>query len=52
VKEHSSTTASIQADQLLVEFVEQLQKIKHKNKSIAKLNTTTISDNNGGRIKL
>ena len=52
MKEHSNTTAPIQADQLLVELVEQLQKIKPKNMGIAKLNVTTISDNNGGRIKL
>ena len=38
-------------DWLLVELVELLQKIDEHGK-LAKLNATSISDNNGGRIEL
>ena len=38
-------------DWLLVELIELLQKI-NENGTLAKLNETTITDNNGGRIYL
>ncbi len=38
-------------DWLLVELIELLQKIDEHGK-LAKLNETSISDNNGGRIQL
>jgi len=38
-------------DDNLVDFIEALQKIDTKA-TLAKLNETTISDNNGGRIEL
>lgn len=38
-------------DDNLVDFIETLQKIDTKS-PLAKLNETTIADNNGGRIEL
>jgi hypothetical protein len=46
-----NTPAKADGDWLLVELVEILQKIDEHGK-LAKLNETTISDNNGGRIEL
>lgn len=40
-----------QVDDNLVDFIEALQKIDTQS-PLAKLNETTISDNNGGRIEL
>jgi len=45
------TPAEADGDLLLVELLELLQKID-MNGNLAKLNETTISDNNGGRIAL
>jgi hypothetical protein len=42
---------SSETDNNLVTFIEMLQKI-NTEAPLAKLNETTISDNNGGRIKL
>lgn len=47
----STDKTSSPTDSRLVEFVETLQSI-NTDCSIAKLNESTISDNNGGRIKL
>jgi hypothetical protein len=45
------TPAEADGDWLLVELIELLQKID-ENGTLAKLNETSISDNNGGRIQL
>lgn len=45
------TPADADGDWLLVELIELLQKIDVHGK-LAKLNETSISDNNGGRIEL
>jgi hypothetical protein len=45
------TQIKADSDWLLVELIELLQKIDEHGK-LAKLNETTISDNNGGRIEL
>ncbi len=45
------TSAEADGDWLLVELIELLQKIDENGK-LAKLNETSISDNNGGRIEL
>jgi len=45
------TSAEADGDLLLVELIELLQSIDENGK-LAKLNETTISDNNGGRIEL
>lgn len=45
------TSAQADGDLLLVELIELLQSID-ENGNLAKLNETTISDNNGGRIEL
>lgn len=45
------TSAQADGDWLLVELIELLQNIDENGK-LAKLNETTISDNNGGRIVL
>lgn len=44
-------SAESEADDNLVELIKQLQSIKLDSK-LAKLNATSISDNNGGRIWL
>jgi hypothetical protein len=45
------TQVKADSDWLLVELIELLQKIDEHGK-LAKLNETTISDNDGGRIEL
>ena len=45
------TSVEADGDWLLVELLEELQKIK-LDSPLAKLNATSISDNNGGRIQL
>ena len=45
------TSVEADGDWLLVELIELLQKIDEHSK-LAKLNETSISDNNGGRIQL
>jgi len=45
------TPIEADGDWLLVELIETLQKID-VNDTLAKLNATSISDNNGGRIQL
>ena len=45
------TPARADGDWLLVELIDTLQKIDVHGK-LAKLNETSIADNNGGRIKL
>jgi hypothetical protein len=46
-----NTPAQADGDWLLVELIETLQKIDVHSK-LAKLNETSIADNNGGRIQL
>lgn len=46
-----NTPTTADGDWLLVELIETLQKIDEHGK-LAKLNETTIADNNGGRIEL
>lgn len=45
------TSAKADGDWLLVELIELLQKIDEHGK-LAKLNESSITDNNGGRIQL
>ena len=47
----NKTSADADGDWLLVDLIELLKKINEHSK-LAKLNETTISDNNGGRIQL
>jgi hypothetical protein len=47
----TNSPKNINEDELLVELVETLLKIDIDN-PLAKLNETTIKDNNGGRIEL
>ncbi|HUC87203.1 MAG TPA: hypothetical protein VMR75_02685 [Candidatus Saccharimonadales bacterium] len=47
----SDEAMEYEANSLLVDFIEALEKID-QDSDIAKLNETSISDNNGGRIKL
>lgn len=47
----SRRTISNGSDSLLVELIDQLQKID-ENSKWAKLNELSITDNNGGRIEL
>jgi hypothetical protein len=44
-----TTSKKINIDDILIELIEELEKID-ENSTLAKLNETSISDNNGSRI--